>query len=31
MAPDGQRMTMDEAGREFCQHLELKGGRKSHG
>lgn len=29
-APDGQRMTMDEAGREFCQRLELKGRRKSH-
>jgi integrase len=29
-APDGQRMTMEEAGREFCQRLELKGRRKSH-
>jgi hypothetical protein len=29
-APDGQRMTMEEAGQEFCQRLELKGRRKSH-
>ena len=29
-APDGHRMTMEEAGREFCQRLELKGRRKSH-
>jgi integrase len=29
-APDGQRVTMEEAGREFCQRLELKGRRKSH-
>jgi integrase len=29
-APDGQPMTMEEAGREFCQRLELKGRRKSH-
>ena len=29
-APDGQRMTMEEAGKEFCQRLELKGRRKSH-
>jgi integrase len=29
-APDGERMTMDEAGKEFCQRLELKGRRKSH-
>ena len=30
VAPDGQRVTMDEAGREFCKRLELKGRRKSH-
>ena len=29
-APDGQRVTMEEAGKEFCQRLELKGRRKSH-
>ncbi len=29
-APDGQRVTMDEAGREFSRRLELKGRRKSH-
>jgi integrase len=29
-APDGQRVTMEEAGREFSQRLELKGRRKSH-
>jgi hypothetical protein len=29
-APDGQRVTMEQAGREFCQRLELKGRRKSH-
>jgi integrase len=29
-APDGQRVTMEDAGREFCQRLELKGRRKSH-
>ena len=23
-APDGQRVTMEEAGREFCQRLELR-------
>lgn len=30
LAPDGQRVAMEEAGREFCQRLELKGRRKSH-
>ncbi|MEO8966683.1 MAG: site-specific integrase [Solirubrobacteraceae bacterium] len=30
LTPDGQRLTMEEAGREFCQRLELKGRRKSH-
>jgi integrase len=29
-APDGKRVTMEDAGREFCQRLELKGRRKSH-
>ncbi len=29
-APDGQRATMEEAGREFFQRLELNGRRKSH-
>ena len=29
-APDGQRVTMEQAGQEFCQRLELKGRRKSH-
>jgi integrase len=29
-APDGRRVTMEEAGREFSQRLELKGRRKSH-
>jgi integrase len=29
-APDGQRVTMDQAGDEFCQRLELRGRRKSH-
>src|SRR3989440_6892026 len=29
-APDGQRVTMEEAGNEFRQRLELKGRRKSH-
>ncbi len=29
-APDGRRVTMEEAGNEFCQRLELKGRRKSH-
>jgi integrase len=29
-APDGQRVTMEEAGKELCQRLELKGRRKSH-
>jgi integrase len=29
-APDAERVTMEQAGREFCQRLELKGRRKSH-
>ena len=29
-APDSERVTMEQAGREFCQRLELKGRRKSH-
>jgi integrase len=29
-APDGQRVTMEQAGQEFCQRLELRGRRKSH-
>ena len=29
-APDAERVTMEEAGAEFCQRLELKGRRKSH-
>ena len=29
-APDGQRVTMEQAGDEFCQRLELRGRRKSH-
>ena len=29
-ARDGRRVTMEEAGNEFCQRLELKGRRKSH-
>jgi hypothetical protein len=29
-APDGQRVTMEQAGREFCQRLERKGRRESH-
>jgi integrase len=29
-APDGQRRTIGEAGKDFCQRLELKGRRKSH-
>jgi integrase len=29
-APDGERVTMEQAGAEFCQRLELKGRRKSH-
>jgi integrase len=29
-APAAQRVTMEEAGREFCQRLEMKGRRKSH-
>ena len=29
-APDGQRVTMEQAGEEFCQRLELRGRRKSH-
>ena len=29
-APDGQRVTMGQAGDEFCQRLELRGRRKSH-
>ena len=29
-APDGQRVTMEQAGDEFCQRLELQGRRKSH-
>jgi len=28
--PGAERVTMEEAGREFCQRLELKGRRKSH-
>ena len=30
VAPDAERVTMEQAGREFCQRLELKGRRKSH-
>ena len=29
-APSGQRVTMEEAGEELCQRLELKGRKKSH-
>ncbi|MBV9338866.1 MAG: site-specific integrase [Solirubrobacterales bacterium] len=29
-APDGQRVTMEEAGEEFCHRLEMRGRRKSH-
>jgi hypothetical protein len=29
-APDAERVTMEQAGREFCARLELKGRRKSH-
>ena len=29
-APDAERVTMQQAGGEFCQRLELKGRRKSH-
>ena len=29
-APDGQRVTMEQAGDELCQRLELRGRRKSH-
>src|SRR5947209_14015021 len=29
-APGGERVTMEQAGAEFCQRLELKGRRKSH-
>jgi integrase len=29
-APDGQRLTMEQAGDELCQRLELRGRRKSH-
>jgi hypothetical protein len=29
-APDAERVTMEQAGREFCQRLELKARRKSH-
>ncbi len=28
--PDAERVTMEQAGREFCRRLELKGRRKSH-
>ena len=28
--PDAKRVTIEEAGREFCQRLEFKGRRKSH-
>ncbi|MGZ4197258.1 MAG: tyrosine-type recombinase/integrase [Solirubrobacteraceae bacterium] len=30
VAPGAERVTMEQAGREFCQRLELKGRRKSH-
>ena len=29
-APDGERVTMEQAGNEFCQRLELQGPAKSH-
>ncbi len=29
-APNAERVTIEQAGREFCQRLELKGRRKSH-
>jgi hypothetical protein len=29
-APSAERVTMEQAGAEFCQRLELKGRRKSH-
>ena len=29
-APDAERVTIEQAGREFCQRLEMRGRRKSH-